>query len=130
VGCGKPFARHGARRDGDATANAWTAVASYEFVSATYGLTPARIEGELTDEQLAGYLDAAQDRLSAQADGEFRAMVEAVRAGTIFAHDKKQHARWTRSHSRPKRGTGLSGDALEAAVMRVASIFPDNVVHA
>lgn len=57
-------------------------------------------------------------------------MVEAVRIGTVFAHDKRQYSRWQSRKKRiPKRGSGLVGAALEAAVMRVAELFPKNVVH-
>jgi hypothetical protein len=40
------------------------------------------------------YLDEEADRVKAHVQGDFDALVEAVRAGTIFAHDGKQHARW------------------------------------
>jgi len=57
-------------------------------------------------------------------------MVEAVRVGTVLAHDKKAYDRW---RSRPRttaaaRAKGLTGAALEAAVMRLAQIFPNNVI--
>jgi hypothetical protein len=49
--------------------------------------------------------------------------------GTIFAHDAKQFARWrNRSTRKAHREPGLTGLALEAAVRRVASLFPDNVI--
>lgn len=56
-------------------------------------------------------------------------MVEAVRVGTIFAHDQKAYSRWTRRpKARARKQHGLTGAALEAAVMRIAQRFPDNVV--
>ncbi len=54
-------------------------------------------------------------------------MVEAVRAGTIFAHDGKQHAKWIRA--RKPKGRSLSGAALETAVMNIARLFPENVIR-
>lgn len=56
-------------------------------------------------------------------------MVEAVRVGTVFAHDGKQYGKWKSSNRARKGGGGLTGAALEAAVMRVAQQFPDNVVR-
>jgi hypothetical protein len=52
------------------------------------------------------YLDEETDRIRARAQAEFDSMVEGVRAGTIFAHDGKQHARWRaesdrRAHRKP-----------------------------
>lgn len=78
------------------------------------------------------YFDAAQDRTERAGSADFDVMVEAVRVGTIFAHDAKQHQRWARTRQsrswtgKPQRG--LTGAALEAAVMRVASLFPENVI--
>lgn len=77
------------------------------------------------------YLDAASDRLGRRRSGDFDALVEAVRVGTITAHDRKAADKWRRSVERrqaPKR-RGLVGDALEAAVMGVAQMFPQNVIH-
>lgn len=65
----------------------------------------------------------------AAASTDFDQMVEAVRVGSIFAHDQKAYDRWQRrpkARSKPQRG--LTGHALEAAVMRIANQFPDNVV--
>jgi hypothetical protein len=133
VGRGKPFARHGARGRTGATETEpeGSPLTAYEWISATYpGLSsPSRIEDELTDEQLLGYLDAAQDRIAAAAEGKFNSMVEAVRVGTVFAHNKREYQRWARGQSQPKRGSGLTGQALEAAVNRIGSMFPDNVIR-
>lgn len=38
--------------------------------------------------------DAASDRLQQAADQRFHEMVEAVRAGTVLAHDQKAYSRW------------------------------------
>lgn len=59
-------------------------------------------------------------------------MVEATRIGTIFAHDAKQAARWHSQRMRrlhPERPVGLTGSDLEQAVMGLAQMFPDNVIH-
>ena len=124
----EPFSRH-RRRDGggpepDALAHA------ADFAAHEYGWRPEYIEHELTDEQLVWYFDAAQDRLERTAVTEFERLVEAVRLGTIFAHDNRQHSRWrSRNAAKPNRGRSLSGAELEAAVMRVANMFPGNVLH-
>jgi len=58
-------------------------------------------------------------------------MVEAVRVGTVLAHDAKAARRW---HSRKRPGVsrpkGLTGMALEQAVMTLASTHPQYVVVA
>lgn len=92
-----------------------------------FGWSARHIERELTDELLVMYLDEETDRLTADVRVRFDSMVEAVRAGTIFAHDGRQHQRWVRS--RQPKGRALSGDALEAAVMRIAQMFPGNVIR-
>lgn len=96
-------------------------------MASEHGWTPRHIERELTDEHLVLLLDEAVDRNRTRAQAEFDRMVEAVRAGTIFAHDGKQHARWARSSREPRKG--LTGDALEAAVRGIAAMFPENVVR-
>lgn len=61
---------------------------------------------------------------------EFDLWVEAVRLGTIFAHDNKQHDKWRANKGRRhKPSRGLTGEALEAAVMGIARMFPGNVVE-
>lgn len=69
------------------------------------------------------YLDAAADRV----DERFRSSVEAARMGTVFASNRKAYDQWRRDAA-PK-GRGLTGDALEAAVRRIAEQFPDNVIR-
>jgi hypothetical protein len=90
-------------------------------VAAEYGWSPRHVEAQLTDELLVLLLDGATDRL----DARFRQAIETTRAGTIFAHDEKQHGRWVRSAA-PKRNA-LSGDALEQAIRGIAAMFPGNV---
>lgn len=68
------------------------------------------------------YLDAAADRL----DQRFKAEVEIVRAGTLFAHDGKAYGRWHRSTDRTS--SALSAEGLEVAVMSLARSNPEYVV--
>jgi hypothetical protein len=58
-------------------------------------------------------------------------MVEAVRVGTITAHDRKAADKWRRAVERraTRKQRGLVGEALESAVRNVAAMFPENVVH-
>lgn len=58
-------------------------------------------------------------------------MVEAVRVGTLVAHNRKAADQWRRARDRKaiKSQRRLVGAELEAAVMRVADMFPTNVVH-
>ena len=75
------------------------------------------------------YLDAATDRLSRRRSSDFDSMVEGVRAGTIYAHDQKAYAKWSRSRARRNgQSSGLSGQALESAVMRLAQTNPEYIV--
>lgn len=48
--------------------------------------------------------------------------------GSWFGRDPKAYSKWATKTHRPT-GRGLTGQALESAVMRVASIFPDNVTR-
>lgn len=99
-----------------------------EFVASAYGWGPDYVDGQLTDEQLVAYLDAAQDRLRDRARTEFDAMVEAVRAGSIFAQDGKQYRRWASRSSSGRPSRGLSGMALERAIVGLARVHPEYVV--
>ena len=119
----EPFTRH---RGGDGGDVAY--LGAYEYASATYGFrTPQELEEALTDELFVAYLDAAADRITA----DFTARVEAARLGAVFASNAKAHEKWRRqAHRAP--GThrkGLTGAALESAVMNVARMFPDNVIR-
>lgn len=71
------------------------------------------------------YFDEASERR--QSDHEAR--IEAVRVGTIFAHDRKAHTKWQNAKRSKSRKRGLVGDALEAAVMGIAQMFPQNVIR-
>jgi hypothetical protein len=55
-------------------------------------------------------------------------MVEATRVGHIIARDRKAYARWSRRKQRARPQRGITGHALEAAVMRIQRRFPENVV--
>lgn len=48
----------------------------------------------MTDEQFVAYMDAAQDRVTADGRAAHVSAVEAARLGAIFAQDGKQYARW------------------------------------
>lgn len=68
------------------------------------------------------YFDEANDRI----DHEYRERIEQVRAGYILARDAKAYAKWSRSAPKASK-PGLVGAALEAAVMGIARLFPENV---
>lgn len=138
MGCAPPFGRRARRRRGaaaagDAEPDEWSLARAAEAIAKSYGWGPPELE-RLTDEQLVLYLDAAQDRIDADVRNEFESWVEAVRIGTFFGSGTKegvrQYARWkTRArNARPGR-KGLTGAALESAVMRIAEQFPDQVVR-
>ena len=57
------------------------------------------------------YLDAAQDRVADEASVRYDSQVEAVRAGQILAHDKKQYERW-RSDVARRSGQRQEGKTL------------------
>ena len=59
-------------------------------------------------------MDAAQDRLVAESRGRFSELVEAARAGYIFAHDAKQYSRW-RADSDRKSGRKPGRDLAQLA---------------
>jgi hypothetical protein len=70
-------------------------------------------------------IDAAVDRQIDASD----ARVEEMRAAWIFAHDDKQHRRWRSAvDRRANRSSGLTGEALERAIMSLAVSSPDMVV--
>jgi hypothetical protein len=96
-------------------------------MAATFGWTARYIERELTDELLVMYLDEEVDRLRNRTQADFDSLVEAVRAGTIFAHNKKAHDKYIASSAAKQKRPSLTGAALEAAVMNIAKMFPDNV---
>lgn len=53
-------------------------------------------------------MDAAVDRVRDRTNNEFDIAVEAVRAGTIFAGDNNQHARWRAASARHATGKDLA----------------------
>jgi hypothetical protein len=126
----EPFSRHHDRGDTDRRTTGERLVAAYEFTASEYGWTPEAVEAGLSDEQLVAYLDAASDRIRRRRTDEFDSLVEAVRSGTIFAHDRRAAAKWRRATR--ERGNrqqrGLTGAELEAAVANVARMFPGNVM--
>lgn len=106
-----PFSRQ-RRRDGERSE--WTIVRAAEYAARDYGWGPDYLDVGLTDEQLVAYLDAASERLTDDAQARFDEAIEAVRVGTIFAHDAKQYARWqTRPSKRVPAGRDLAKLALE-----------------
>jgi hypothetical protein len=56
-------------------------------------------------------------------------MVEATRVGTVFASNVKAYRKWANAKRTRRPGRGLTGDALERAVMGVARQFPGNVLR-
>lgn len=75
-------------------------------------------------------LDAAIDRLEEEATSEFETMVEAVRSGTILAHDSKAYQRW-RSKIGRRKGSGdplLDAINLERKIASLAGMNPEYVV--
>ena len=126
MGCTPPFSRRPRRERGEP--DEWGLSGVYDFIAESYGWGRDYVDNVLTDEQLIAYLDAAQERLEVRQRNDFEGWVEAVRIGYIFARDGKQYTRWrTSSRSRSKHQRGLTGAALEQAVMRIASMFPANV---
>jgi hypothetical protein len=107
----------------------WDAARSVEYIAAEYGWTLDVVE-RLTSEQLVAYLDAATERERRTVESRFAERVEAARMGTVFASNLSAYRRWRGSVRRGTTvGPGLTGAALEAAVMRVADQFPSNVVR-
>lgn len=76
-----------------------------------------------------GLLDSATDRLLAQQKREFEEMVEAVRIGTVIAHDANAARKWMSRPTAMQQQRGATGEALEQAVANIALIFPEHVVH-
>ncbi len=129
MACRQPFSRHVAGGDLDDTGDpGLRLIGAYEFAAHAYGWTPRAVEEELSDEQLVAYLDAAHDRLEQHSTNEFRSLVEAVRAGTIFAHNKKAHDSWRQSTPATGPSRALPADRLEVAVMSLARTNPEYVV--
>lgn len=72
------------------------------------------------------YFDAANERVADQ----WAADVEAVRIGTVAGSDRKANERWQRERNKMKvqPEQGLTGAALERAIMTLAQAHPDLVV--
>lgn len=84
----------------------------------------------MTDEQLIEYMDTAQERIEHDAAVEHESMVIAVQIGTIIAHDAKALRQWQARSRRNKGEAGLTGAALERAVMGLRARNPEYVVVA
>lgn len=77
---------------------------------------------------MLGLLNAAAVRV----EDRFMAMVESVRIGTVIAHDSKAANRWVtrrRRGSQSRRSAGLTGEALEVAVMQIGELYPGHVIR-
>jgi hypothetical protein len=67
-----------------------------------------------------------------EAETRFADAVEAVRVGYITARDRKAWNRWRNRRRKAVTGTdgqGLTGAALEAAILRVGQMFPGSVIR-
>lgn len=87
----------------------------------------------MTDEQLVEKLLAAGRRMEQTARQAFADAVEAVRVGMITAHNQRMLNRWRlaqrRAEAKAAQGSvGLTGAALEQAVMAIALRSPEYVV--
>jgi hypothetical protein len=100
-------------------------------VAREYGWSAEHLNTRVTDEQLFAYIDAYSERLEDDVQAAFESAVEAARAGAIFARreNDRQYQSWRRK-SRRKADTkvGLSGQALETAIMGFAAQHPEYVV--
>ena len=72
----------------------------------------------MTDEQFVGYLDAHQERATTFVDA-----VEAVRMGTLFAHDGTQYTHW---RANVARQSGQKPDGA-TTIEQLARDYPDHV---
>ena len=133
--------RAGVRADADAERDAGSGdsdrgyhlVEVYEAFGAEYGWSPGFIEGHLTDEQLALYVTRLGQRRAEAALADLDRIVTGTSWGVAIAFDAKgRNARKWRSirqkgirHVRRERG--LSGRALEQAVMALAVTDPSLV---
>lgn len=54
--------------------------------------------------------------------------VEAVRIGYLAAHDKRIYSKWVNRRRKGRQQVGLTGQALEAAIMGLARSHPEYVV--
>jgi hypothetical protein len=106
---------------------------AFEFCASEYGWTARTVETQLTDEQLELYARASSRRQRDVVEVRHHAAVEAVRLGTVFAYDADAARRWHRDVGSARgrsRGRGLTGQALENAILGMAQRRPDLVVMA
>jgi hypothetical protein len=101
-------------------------------VAREYGWSAEYLDIRVTDEQLSAYIDAYNERLEDETQAAFESAVEAARAGAIFARreNDRQYQSWRRKRRRnePDKKIGLSGQALETAIMGFAAQHPEYVV--
>jgi hypothetical protein len=127
----KPFSRRrrGGADGGPRQHDPWDLVRAFEYAARTWGWSAPYARQHETKERLLAYLDAAEERQ----ERDFRESVEAVRLGTIFAHDGRAYGRWNQrrrsSGSAPSGGGGLTGMALERAIFGLAARNPEYVVR-
>ncbi len=146
-GSGLPFrpgsAAYRARTGADADAesqqgsgggdDSYGLVEVYEWFAAEYGWSPGFIEANLTDEQFALYAEKQAERRQAQAFAELDRIVSGTSWGVSIAFDSKGRAgrKWQGIRSKGLRKSGqsqgLSGAALEQAVMAIAGADPSLV---
>jgi hypothetical protein len=107
-----PFSR---QRDRGGEHDQWSIARAADFAAEAYGWGPDYLDASLTDEQLVAYLDAAQERLTEAARHRFTDAVEAVRVGTILAHDAKQFGRWQADVARQAGHPGAGKDLAKLA---------------
>lgn len=81
----------------------------------------------MTDEQLVALFDAALDRRKERVQADFDAQVEAVRVGTIIAHDAKAARKWQSRKRTDVRSRGLTGMDLERVVANLAIGHPEYI---
>lgn len=105
----------------------------YEWFAAEYGWSPRFIDDNLTDEQFALYTEKAAKRRQAQAFLELDRIVSGTSWGVGIAFDQKGRAarKWDRIRNKQLgaagRSPGMTGAALEQAVMAIASADPSLV---
>src|SRR6185295_3805958 len=118
----KPSSRH--RSGGRGRDDGWNELRAAELVARQYGWNAEYLDTRVTDEQLVAYVDAYNDRLEDEATAAFHTAVEAQRAGAIFARreNDRQYQAWRRKTARATEKIGLTGKALESAIMGFAAM--------
>lgn len=117
-----------------ASSSRYGLVAAFEFCAAEYGWSPDYIDTHVTDEQFALYVEKAAERKRQASFAELDRIVNGTSWGVAIAFDRKgRNARkWQSLRRKVMRdaGThekGLTGAALETAVMALASADPSLV---